>query len=73
MEAGFAPIHLIFMLAIGALCLAMFVFWVWMLVDCLQNPRLEGAEKIVWVLVIIFLHGLGAILYFFIGRSKSTY
>ena len=32
-----------------------FVFWLWMLIDCLQNTALEGTEKIVWILVLIFL------------------
>jgi Phospholipase_D-nuclease N-terminal len=48
------------------------VFWIWMLVDCLQNPALVGTEKIVWVLVIILLHVLGAIIYFAVAKSKVT-
>ena len=48
-----------------------FIFWIWMLVDCLQNPRLQGTEKLIWVLVIIFLHGLGALIYFFVGREHG--
>jgi len=46
------------------------IFWIWMLIDCLQNPRLAGVEKLVWVLVIFFLHLLGAIIYFAIGRQR---
>jgi hypothetical protein len=30
-------------------------------IDCLVNPRLQGVEKLIWVLVIFFLHLLGAI------------
>jgi hypothetical protein len=41
-----------------------------MLIDCLQNPRIQGTEKLVWVLVIFFLHLLGAIIYFAIGRQR---
>jgi hypothetical protein len=48
------------------------IFWVWMLVDCLQNASITGTEKIVWVLVIIFLHVLGAIIYFAVARSKAV-
>lgn len=48
----------------------LFAFWIWMLVDCLMNPRVQGTEKIVWVLVIIFLNWLGALIYFFVGRGK---
>jgi hypothetical protein len=54
---------------VGIFVLATFIFWIWMLVDCLQNPSLDGTAKIVWVLVIIFLHLLGAIVYFFVARQ----
>ena len=42
-----------------------------MLIDCLTNTRLEGSEKIVWVLVIILLQWLGALIYLLVGRSKQ--
>jgi hypothetical protein len=46
------------------------VIWIWALVDCLQNPRIRGTEKLVWVLVILFLHILGALIYFLVGRQQ---
>lgn len=49
-----------------------FVFWAWMLVDCIQNPALDSTEKLVWVLVILFLHALGAVLYYLIVRNKPA-
>jgi undecaprenyl pyrophosphate phosphatase UppP len=48
------------------------IFWIWMLIDCLQNRRIQGVEKLIWVLVILFLHVLGAVLYFAIGREQSA-
>ena len=45
-------------------------FWIWMVVDCLTNNGLQGNDKIVWVLVILFTHFIGALIYFFIGRPK---
>ena len=48
------------------------VFWIWALIDCLQNPRLQGIEKLVWVVVILFTHLLGAIIYFAIGRERAV-
>ncbi len=60
--------EILILLVIGLL----FAFWLWMLVDCLKNQALQGTEKIVWVLVIIFLYTLGALGYFFVGRSKRT-
>ena len=46
-----------------------FIFWLWMLIDAIQNPRLVGNQRIVWVLVIIFLPCLGALLYLVLGRK----
>jgi hypothetical protein len=50
--------------------LLFFVFWIWMLIDCIQNQRIKGTEKIVWVLVIIFLYALGALIYCLAGRKR---
>lgn len=44
------------------------VFWIWMLIDCLMSS-LPPMEKLIWFLVILFLHVLGALLYYFIGRG----
>ena len=46
------------------------VFWIWMLVSAIQNKGLTDGEKTGWVLGIVFLHFLGSLLYFFIGRPK---
>jgi uncharacterized membrane protein YhaH (DUF805 family) len=54
--------HILYLLAL--------IFWIWMLVDCIQNRRLNDTEKIIWVLVILFLPTLGAIIYFFVGRKR---
>ena len=47
-------------------------FWLWMLIECISNTTLTGTEKIVWLLVVIFLHFLGALLYFFLARGNRT-
>jgi hypothetical protein len=55
-------------LAFVVLC---FAFWIWMLVDAIKNPKLDGTQRVVWVLVVLFLHVLGAAIYFFAGRQQS--
>jgi hypothetical protein len=42
-----------------------------MLIDCVKNPALVDNQKIVWILIVVFLNGFGALLYFFIARSKK--
>ena len=52
------------------LSLLAFVFWLWMLINAIKNPSLSGNERIVWVLVIIFLPFIGSLIYFFVAKSK---
>lgn len=65
-------IGLLLWLFFAALGIAAFIFWIMMLINAIQNPRITGAQKIVWVLVILFLHFLGALIYFFVGRDQTT-
>jgi Phospholipase_D-nuclease N-terminal len=44
-------------------------FWLWMLIDCIMSTTINGTEKIVWLLVIIFTHFIGALIYFLVKRS----
>ena len=53
----------------------LFLFWLWMLIDCLKRDFKGNYDKVVWVLVMIFLHILGAIIYYFvvkIGEKEVT-
>ncbi|RMD67056.1 hypothetical protein D6817_02685 [Candidatus Pacearchaeota archaeon] len=56
-------IVMLFVLAMVFIFLAAFVFWLWMLIDSIKRDFKSDGEKIVWVLVIIFLHILGALIY----------
>ncbi len=66
-----AGLGLIFMVFLWGLAALAFVFWIWMLVHAITNKGLTDVEKIVWVLVVLFLHFLGALIYFFVGRPKG--
>jgi hypothetical protein len=61
----FLPIMLFWMI-ITFLAL---IFWIWMLVDCLTRKKFE--DKLIWVLVLVFLNVLGAILYYFLVKHKK--
>ena len=45
------------------------LFWIWMLIDALMNPRLDSTMKIVWAAVIFFFPFLGALIYLIVGRA----
>lgn len=44
---------------------------IWCLVDILKSD-FKGNNKIVWILIIIFLNILGVILYKFIGEKQKV-
>ena len=56
-------------LSILLIILFIALFPLFALIDVLTG-RFEGNDKIVWVLLIIFLPFLGALLYFLFGRDK---
>jgi Phospholipase_D-nuclease N-terminal len=70
MIGGIIGIFMLLFLAIVGLLA--FVFWIWMIIDAIQNKGLTDGERIAWVLVVVFLHCLGALLYFLIGHPKRN-
>ena len=71
MLAFLGSTEVIILLFVLPMALAFFAFWVWMLVDCVRNPRLTDTERIIWAIVICLAHFLGALIYFFAGRRPS--
>lgn len=59
---------------IGLFELLIFVFFLLLpliaLIDILRHD-FNGSDKIIWVLIVLFLPILGTILYFFIGSAKK--
>lgn len=71
MLGGFEILFIFGLLLLIPLSLALFAFWIWMLVHAAQNKGLTDGEKVAWVLIIALLHFLGALIYFFVGRPKA--
>lgn len=72
-ELGFGLIIGIFFIIISiiAIAIAAFVFWLLMLIDCVKRDFKGENDKVVWVLLMIFLHILASILYYFIIKAKD--
>lgn len=51
-----------------ALCLG--IFWVMTIIDCATKEPSEGSDKIVWLLIIIFLNWFGALIYRLVRRPQ---
>ena len=68
MEAG-----ILMMFAVvggGILALGCLAVWIWALIDILRN-EFTGTNKLIWLLLVIFLPLLGVICYFFIGMKQK--
>ncbi|OGF31177.1 hypothetical protein A2533_01080 [Candidatus Falkowbacteria bacterium RIFOXYD2_FULL_35_9] len=46
---------------------AVFVFWLWMLIDAIKNQK---DNQTVWILVIVFTGIIGAIIYYFMEKRN---
>lgn len=53
---------------IFAVCV--FVFWIMMLVDAIKHA--PEKNKLVWVVVIIFTHIIGALIYYFVEKRPKN-
>jgi len=67
---GLGILEFFLVLFLAPLALLAFVFWIWMLVHAITNNGLTDIEKLIWVIVILFTHFIGALIYFFVGRPK---
>jgi hypothetical protein len=61
-------IFILFLCSFGILST---LFWIWMIIDCIQNNRLGSTEKIIWAVVIALTHFIGALVYFFFGKLRT--
>lgn len=66
------PVGTLLFILFAIVWLALVIFWIWMLIDAIKNPALDDTQRIIWVLVVILLGWLGAIIYYFAGRQRST-
>jgi len=39
------------------------IFWILTIIDCAVNEPSTGNDKIIWIIVIVFTHLLGALIY----------
>jgi hypothetical protein len=63
-------VSLLFICGVGAIAILGTIFWLWMIIDCATHEPSGTNNQIVWLLIIIFTHLLGAILYYFIRRPE---
>lgn len=61
----------IFILPILLIAILFFVMWIIMLVDAATRKFKGESDKVVWVLIIVFLGLIGALVYYFVVYQKD--
>ncbi len=56
---------------IATVGIAATVFWIVEIVDVARRQFTDQTTKLIWLAVIILLHLLGAIIYYFAGKSQG--
>jgi hypothetical protein len=69
---GFVWFYAMFVLLAAGVGLAGTALWIWMLVEVLQRETDEGNQRLIWTLVIVFTHWIGALLYLAIRRKERV-
>jgi hypothetical protein len=59
-----------FFLIFAVIAIASSIFWIAMLVDCATKEPSSGNDKLVWILIIVFTHWIGALLYYLVRRPQ---
>lgn len=67
MNIGIPEILILLVLFLGILGT---VFWIKMIIDC--ATREKDPERLIWIIVIVFTHFIGAAIYYFVQRPKSA-
>ena len=66
---GFFMFSMLLIALIGAL---LFAFWIWMIIDCAKRNFRKDMDKVVWILVVVFLNVLGAAIYYFVVKVADN-
>jgi hypothetical protein len=60
------------LLIVGILVLLPTIFWIVEIIDAIRRDFAEPSEKIIWLVVIVLTHFLGALIYYFAGKPRGT-
>jgi len=68
---GLGIFGLLFGLMFIVISILAFVFWIFMILDCVKKKFKNDSEKIVWILILIFTGLIGALIYYFVVKKKK--
>lgn len=53
------------------LSIAYFILWVYCLVDVIRSDFKDSNMKLIWIVILLFAHGLGPIAYLIMGKGTK--
>lgn len=53
------------------IALAMTGLWIWTIIHILRSNNKDDNTRIIWLLVVIFIPGMGTILYWLLGNEGN--
>ena len=63
-------IALPFILAFFVMGIGGSILWLWMLIDCATKEPSEGNDKLIWIVIILLTHWIGALIYLLVRRPQ---
>ncbi|GEM_PF-2706154 len=57
---------------LAVIVIGTFIIWILALIDCVTHEFPHENDKIVWVLILVFLGFIGAILYYIVKPTRRT-
>lgn len=67
----FWPFGLALAGATAIIAIVLVIFWILMIIDCARRDFKNDVEKIIWILVIVFMQWIGALVYLLVVRMSN--
>ena len=63
-------VSFLIVLFVGVIVLGGTALWIWAIVDCATKEPDVGNTKIVWILIVVLAHFIGALIYIIVRRPE---
>ena len=70
---GIVFFFIFMVLAIIALSILAFIFWIFMIIDVAKRDFKKENDKILWILVIVLAGIIGALIYYFVIKKPDKH
>jgi len=67
---GIGVVFLLIYAVIGLIGLISLIIWILMLIDAVTNPSLSSNERLLWILLMVFVGIIPSIVYYFVVKRR---